>query len=152
MQGLRSDVIARITSQCTYLARGRADTHGRSGPLACDHALIDEDIAVVGRALESRRFGSLHVAGGDCGRLCPRGSPTAAATDWSWIVGLYDALLQGSLSPVVELNRAVAVAMRDGLLGGLMLIDAILSRGLLEGYDQLLIPWAARWFRALDDW
>jgi len=67
-------------------------------------------------------------------------------------VGLYDALLQGSLSPVVELNRAVAVAMRDGLLGGLMLIDAILSRGLLEGYDQLLIPWAARWFRALDDW
>jgi RNA polymerase sigma-70 factor, ECF subfamily len=61
-------------------------------------------------------------------------APTAAATDWSQIVALYNALLHGSPSPVVELNRAVAIAMRDGPLAGLTLIDAILARGLLEDY------------------
>jgi RNA polymerase sigma-70 factor (ECF subfamily) len=58
----------------------------------------------------------------------------AAATDWNEIVGLYDALLQADPSPVVELNRAVAVAMRDGPQAGLFLVDAILSRGDLKEY------------------
>jgi RNA polymerase sigma-70 factor (ECF subfamily) len=61
-------------------------------------------------------------------------APTAAATDWSQIVALYNALLRGNPSPVVELNRAVAIAMRDGPMAGLTLIDAILARGLLEDY------------------
>jgi RNA polymerase sigma-70 factor, ECF subfamily len=58
----------------------------------------------------------------------------AAATDWAEIAGLYDVLLRADSSPVIELNRAVAVAMRDGPAAGLALIDAILQRGDLLGY------------------
>ncbi len=61
-------------------------------------------------------------------------APSAGATDWVQIVGLYDLLLQAEPSPVIELNRAVAVAMRDGPEAGLSLIDTILARGDLEGY------------------
>ena len=58
----------------------------------------------------------------------------SAATDWAEIVGFYDLLLRADPSPVVELNRAVAVAMRDGAETGLALIDAILARGELTDY------------------
>jgi RNA polymerase sigma-70 factor (ECF subfamily) len=61
-------------------------------------------------------------------------APTAGATDWGRIAGLYDLLLAASPSPVIELNRAVAVAMRDGPMAGLDLIDAILARGDLVDY------------------
>ena len=61
-------------------------------------------------------------------------APSAAATDWGHIVALYNLLLQAHPSPVVELNRAVAVAMRDGPLEGLALINTILTRGELENY------------------
>ncbi|MGD0302176.1 MAG: RNA polymerase sigma factor [Bryobacteraceae bacterium] len=61
-------------------------------------------------------------------------APDAAATDWIQIVGLYDALTQVAPSPVVELNRGVAVAMRDGPSAGLALIDGILQRGDLADY------------------
>ena len=61
-------------------------------------------------------------------------APNAAATDWAEIVGLYDVLARGDASPVIELNRAVAVAMRDGPAAGLALIDAILERGDLLDY------------------
>ena len=60
--------------------------------------------------------------------------PMPAATDWTQIVGLYDVLQRAAPSPVVELNRAVAVAMRDGPPAGLQLIDAILARGDLADY------------------
>jgi RNA polymerase sigma-70 factor (ECF subfamily) len=62
------------------------------------------------------------------------GASTPADTDWAEIAGLYDVLAHAAPSPVVELNRAVAIAMRDGPEAGLALIDAILSRGELEGY------------------
>jgi RNA polymerase sigma-70 factor, ECF subfamily len=61
-------------------------------------------------------------------------APTVANTDWGQIVGLYDMLAQITPSPVVALNRAVAVAMRDGPLAGLALIDAILAHGELASY------------------
>ena len=61
-------------------------------------------------------------------------SPAASATDWNEIVGLYDALMRVNPSPVVALNRAVAVAMRDGPAAGLMLVDAILANGDLTDY------------------
>ena len=61
-------------------------------------------------------------------------APSAGATDWAQIVGLYDVLARADPSPVVELNRAVAVAMRDGPQAGLALIDAILARGELADY------------------
>jgi RNA polymerase sigma-70 factor (ECF subfamily) len=61
-------------------------------------------------------------------------APTAADTDWEEIVGLYDVLLKADPSPVVELNRAAAVAMRDGPEAGLILIECILARGDLTDY------------------
>ncbi len=97
-----------------------------------DRALIDEGFALVERALASRRFGPYTLQAAIAAVHAE--APTAAATDWRQIVGLYDALLRGSPSPVVELNRAVAVAMRDSRLAGLTLIDAILARGDLEDY------------------
>jgi RNA polymerase sigma-70 factor, ECF subfamily len=62
------------------------------------------------------------------------GAPTAADTDWAEIVGLYELLLRAAPSPVIELNRAVAVAMRDGPAAGLALVDGILERGELLDY------------------
>jgi RNA polymerase sigma-70 factor (ECF subfamily) len=62
------------------------------------------------------------------------GAPDAAVTDWAEIVALYDLLLQIVPSPVIELNRAVAVAMRDGPAVGLALVDGILGRGDLTEY------------------
>jgi RNA polymerase sigma-70 factor, ECF subfamily len=61
-------------------------------------------------------------------------APTAEATDWDRIVGLYDLLARADPSPVVELNRAVAVAMRDGPAPGLALVDALLAGGQLDAY------------------
>jgi RNA polymerase sigma-70 factor (ECF subfamily) len=93
---------------------------------------IAEGKALVESALSSRRFGPytlqaaiavLHAEAADC-----------AATDWAQIVALYSLLARADPSPVVELNRAVAVAMRDGPLAGLELIDAILARGDLSEY------------------
>ena len=79
-------------------------------------------------------------SGGDCGGACRRAT-TPDATDWAQIVALYDLLLRVVPSPVVELNRAVAVAMRDGPAAGLELIDAILDRGELADYH---LAYAAR--------
>ena len=59
---------------------------------------------------------------------------TAADTDWAQIVGLYDVLARADASPVIELNRAAAIAMRDGPTAGLAIVDAILARGDLDGY------------------
>ena len=61
-------------------------------------------------------------------------APDAASTDWAQIVGLYDVLVRANPSSVVELNRAVAVAMRDGPAAGLALVDSILARGDLVDY------------------
>ncbi len=94
--------------------------------------LIAEGIALVQRALSSRQFGAYTLQAAIA--AVHASAPTVAATDWGQIVGLYDLLLQAAPSPVVELNRAVAVAMRDGPLAGLALIDAILTCGELDSY------------------
>jgi RNA polymerase sigma-70 factor, ECF subfamily len=93
---------------------------------------IDEGLQLVERALSTRRFGpygiqaaiaAVHAAARD-----------AAATDWEEIVGLYDLLILAAPSPVIELNRGVAVAMRDGPAAGLAVVDGILGRGDLVEY------------------
>ena len=94
--------------------------------------LIAEGLALVERALQSRRFGPYTLQAAIAGVHAQ--APDAAATDWEEIVGLYDVLLRADPSPVIELNRAVAVAMRDGPLAGLALIDTILKRGDLNDY------------------
>ena len=93
---------------------------------------IAEGAALAERALTSRRFGPYTLQAAIAAVHAE--APTAVATDWAQIVELYDALAQTDPSPVVELNRAVAVAMRDGPPAGLALIDAILARGDLGGY------------------
>lgn len=93
---------------------------------------ITEGSALVTRALESGRFGPYTLQAAIA--AVHAGAVNADATDWGEIAGLYDVLLRIEPSPVVELNRAVAVAMRDGPAAGLALIDAILGRGDLNEY------------------
>jgi RNA polymerase sigma-70 factor (ECF subfamily) len=94
--------------------------------------LIREGIKLVEQALASRRFGAYTLEAAIAAVHVE--ASNAAATDWAQIVALYDALLSVNPSPVVELNRAVGVAMRDGPRAGLRLIDSILARGELEDY------------------
>jgi RNA polymerase sigma-70 factor (ECF subfamily) len=97
-----------------------------------NHELISEGVALVERALSSRRFGPYTIQAA-IAAVHAEAAPSAA-TDWAQIVALYDILLRADPSPVVELNRAVAVAMRDGPAAGLELIDTILARGDLKHY------------------
>ena len=94
--------------------------------------LIAEGSALVERALSPGQFGPYTLQAAIS--AVHAGAPSAAATDWARIVVLYDLLGRADPSPVVELNRAVAVAMRDGPEAGLMLIDALLARGELADY------------------
>jgi len=93
---------------------------------------IQEGVVLVERALASRGFGPYTLQAAIAALHAE--APTSAATDWAQIVGLYDVLLRAEPSPVIELNRAAAVAMRDGPEHGLALIDAILARGELQEY------------------
>jgi RNA polymerase sigma-70 factor (ECF subfamily) len=97
-----------------------------------DHAQITEGAALVQRALASRRIGPYTLQAAIAAVHAE--APAAAATDWTQIVGLYDVLVRAEPSPVVELNRAAAIAMRDGPAAGLALIDTILGRGDLADY------------------
>ena len=93
---------------------------------------IAEGVALVERALSSRRFGPYTIQAAIAAVHAE--ATDASSTDWAEIVSLYDTLQQIQPSPVIELNRAVAVAMRDGPKSGLNLIEAILSRGELKDY------------------
>lgn len=100
--------------------------------LLWDRALIDEGLDMVERAVASRRFGSYTLQAAIAAVHAE--ASTAVETDWNQIVDLYDALLLANPSPVVELNRAVAVAMRDGPAAGLVLVEDILAREALQNY------------------
>jgi RNA polymerase sigma-70 factor (ECF subfamily) len=93
---------------------------------------IAEGKALVARPLSSRRFGPYTLQAAIASVHAD--APDVAATDWKQVAGLYDVLMRVEPSPVVELNRAVAVAMRDGPDAGLALIEAILARGDLADY------------------
>jgi RNA polymerase sigma-70 factor, ECF subfamily len=94
--------------------------------------LIAQGTTLVERALQSGQFGPYTIQAAIS--AVHANASTAAETDWAEIVALYDTLLQMIASPVIELNRAVAVAMRDGPAAGLELIDAILADGHLADY------------------
>jgi RNA polymerase sigma-70 factor (ECF subfamily) len=94
---------------------------------------IAEGAALAERALRSKRVGPYGIQAAIAAVHAE--AADEAATDWRQIVGLYDVLLRVEPSPVVELNRAVAVALRDGPAAGLALIDAILGRGELRDYQ-----------------
>lgn len=93
---------------------------------------ITEGVSLVQRALSAGQVGPYTIQAAIASVHAQ--APTSAATDWAQIVQLYDMLMQSNPSPVVELNRAVAVAMRNNPLAGLELVDAILARGDLGSY------------------
>jgi RNA polymerase sigma-70 factor (ECF subfamily) len=94
--------------------------------------LITEGTALVERAFSSEQIGPYSIQAAIA--AVHAAAPTIDATDWDELVGLYDLLARGIPSPVIELNRAVAVAMRDGPAAGLALVEAILARGDLHDY------------------
>ena len=100
-----------------------------------DRAQIAEGVQLVERALRSRRVGPYALQAAIAALHAE--APAPADTDWGEVVGLYDVLMRVEPSPVVELNRAVAVAMRDGPAAGLALIDALIDRGELKDYRLL---------------
>jgi RNA polymerase sigma-70 factor (ECF subfamily) len=93
---------------------------------------IEEGSQLTLRALAARRFGPYTLQAAIAAVHAE--APSAAATDWAEIAGLYEVLLRSNPSPVIALNRAVAIAMRDGPAPGLELIDALLARGELADY------------------
>ena len=95
-----------------------------------DH--IAEGLALVARALSASQIGPYTLQAAIAATHAE--APAAEATDWARIVGFYDALVQIHPSPVIELNRAAAVALRDGPAAGLALVDAVLARGDLGDY------------------
>lgn len=97
-----------------------------------DRRLIAEGSTLVERAITSRRFGGFTLQAAIAAVHAE--AATASETDWAEIVGLYDVLRRADPSPIVELNRAAAIAMRDGPAAGLALIDALLARGELADY------------------
>jgi RNA polymerase sigma-70 factor (ECF subfamily) len=101
--------------------------------------LIEEGRQLAAKALSTRQFGPYSIQAAIA--AVHASARTATATDWPQIVALYDVLYSMNPSPVVELNRAVALALRDGPETGLRLIDAILERGDLASYH---LAYAAR--------
>ena len=93
---------------------------------------IAEGVALLEKALQSRRFGAYTLQAAIAAVHAE--AESVAATDWQQIVALYDRLVRIQPSPVVQLNRAVAIAMRDGPEAGLMHIDAVLEHGELANY------------------
>lgn len=97
-----------------------------------DHSQIEEGRALAERALSSDRVGQYAIQAAIS--AVHAGAPSPAETNWSQIVAWYDVLARAEPSPIVELNRAVALAMRDGPEAGLSLIDALLARGELDDF------------------
>ena len=95
-----------------------------------DH--IREGVGLIERALTSRRFGPYTLQAAIAAVHAE--APNVAETDWAQIVALYDLLMRANPSPIVALNRAVAVALRDGPAKGLELVDALLEGGELADY------------------
>ncbi|MNQ24231.1 RNA polymerase sigma factor [compost metagenome] len=134
------EVMGLLALMLLHEARRPARTSASGEPVLLDQQdrslwsaeLIAEGDALVLQALRSQRFGAYALQAAIAAVHAE--APTAAATDWAQIVGLYDALLRISPSPVIELNRAVALAMRDGPAAGLALIEALLDRGELADY------------------
>jgi RNA polymerase sigma-70 factor, ECF subfamily len=102
-----------------------------------DRARIDEGSALLRRALRMRPAGPYAIQGAIATLHCEAARPED--TDWAQIVGLYNVLLKVAPSPVVELNRAVAVAFKDGYDRGVALLDELQNRGELDGYIRLFV-------------
>jgi RNA polymerase sigma-70 factor (ECF subfamily) len=130
--GLLALMVLQESRRAARSADGEVVLLGAQDRSLWDRTLIAEGVALVERALGARQPGPYAVQAAIAAVHAE--AATADQTDWPQIVGLYDVLLRDDASPVVELNRAAAIAMRDGPAAGLALIDAILERGDLHEY------------------
>jgi len=133
---------------CALMEIQQSRVHARQGPGGAPILLLDQDRGRWDRLLIGRGLAALARAealGGALGRYALQGAiaacharaATADETDWQRIAALYDALAQIAPSPIVELNRAVAVAMAFGPAAGLALVDALRDEPTLEDYHLL---------------
>ena len=137
------EALALLALMLLHAARvdARVDADGNLVPLEdqdrtrWDRAKIDEGVAVLDAALRRARPGQYQVQAAIV--ACHATAPNATATDWAQIAALYGELARMTPTPVVELNRAVAVAMADGPAAGLELVDALDASGALRGYHLL---------------
>jgi RNA polymerase sigma-70 factor (ECF subfamily) len=100
-----------------------------------DRSLISDGVETLDQALAMRRTGPYQLQAAIA--ACHATVPDVASTDWPQIAALYTELARPAPSPIVELNRAVAVAMADGIPAGLALVDEIAASGRLDGYHLL---------------
>ncbi|MEV0842578.1 sigma-70 family RNA polymerase sigma factor [Actinocatenispora sera] len=133
--GLLALMLLHEARRTTRTADGMLVPLERQDRSAWDAAAIAEGVAVLDRALVSRRTGPYQVQAAIA--ACHATAPEAASTDWPQIAALYGTLLRLAPSPVVALNRAVAVAMADGVAAGLALVDELAAAGTLAGYHLL---------------
>jgi RNA polymerase sigma-70 factor (ECF subfamily) len=131
-QGLFALMLLHESRRPARAARGEIVLLADQDRSLWNRVQIAEGIALVEAALRSRRFGPYTLQAAIAAVHAE--AATAEDTDWAQIVGLYDVLLRADPSPVVELNRAAAVAMRGGPTAGLALVDALLARGELADY------------------
>jgi RNA polymerase sigma-70 factor (ECF subfamily) len=133
--GLLALMLLHEARRATRTADGVLVPLERQDRSAWDAALIAEGVAVLDGALASRRAGPYQVQAAIA--ACHATAPEAASTDWPQIAALYGTLARLAPSPVVALNRAVAVAMADGIPAGLALVDELAAAGTLTGYHLL---------------
>ena len=134
-RGLLALMLLHESRRATRLRDGVLVTLEQQDRSRWDRALIAEGVHVLDEALGMRRAGPYQLQAAIA--ACHATAPDAAGTDWAEIARLYADLARLTPSPVVELNRAVAVAMADGIPAGLALVDALGSAGALDGYHLL---------------
>ncbi len=134
-RGLLALMLLHEARRATRTDDGVLVTLGHQDRSRWDRALIAEGVDVLDQALAVRRSGPYQVQAAIA--ACHATAPDSASTDWPQIAALYAELVRLAPSPVVELNRAVAIAMSDGIPAGLALVDELADSGRLDGYHLL---------------
>lgn len=134
-RGLLALMLLHEARRATRTAEGVLVTLENQDRSLWDRALIDEGVQTLDAALAMRRTGPYQVQAAIA--ACHATAPDPLSTDWAQIAALYATLARLAPSPVVELNRAVAVAMADGIPAGLTLVDELASSGRLDAYHLL---------------
>ncbi|MGW4386893.1 RNA polymerase sigma factor [Streptomyces sp. NPDC004685] len=134
-RGLLALMLLHEARRMTRTSDGVLVTLEKQDRRGWDRGLIDEGVEILDQALAGRRTGPYQVQAAIA--ACHATAPDAASTDWPQIAVLYAELARLAPSPVVELNRAVAVAMTEGIPAGLALVDELAVSGRLGGYHLL---------------
>ncbi|MCX5442936.1 RNA polymerase sigma factor [Streptomyces sp. NBC_00569] len=134
-RGLLALMLLHEARRMTRTSDGVLVTLEKQDRSGWDQGLIAEGVEILDLALAGRRTGPYQVQAAIA--ACHATAPDAASTDWPQIAVLYAELARLAPSPVVELNRAVAVAMAEGIPAGLALVDEVAASGRLDGYHLL---------------